>query len=162
MQLASLKKEINHLKISLQKRTQDQFTWGRDNENNLVLFFGKSETITLPFLRLRPYQQEIQHKLFNENYKRFFLVRPRRSGKEIESWNLLIQGALTQPGLYLMIYPTNVRARLVLWEGAVLLNDNNEGKSLRFLDMIPKRCLKHINNQDMTLQLINRSVIRVD
>ncbi len=161
MQLASLKKEINHLKISLQKRTQDQFTWGRDNENNLVLFFGKSETITLPFLRLRPYQQEIQHKLFNENYKRFFLVRPRRSGKEIESWNLLIQGALTQPGLYLMIYPTNVRARLVLWEGAVLLNDNNEGKSLRFLDMIPKRCLKHINNQDMTLQLINRSVIRV-
>jgi phage terminase large subunit len=74
---------------------------------------------------------------------------------------LLIQGALTQPGLYLMIYPTNVRARLVLWEGAVLLNDQQEGRSLRFLDMLPKRCIKHINNQDMTIQLINGSVIRV-
>lgn len=161
MQLASLKKEIHHLKISVQKRSHGQFTWERDEKNNLVLHFGKSETISLPCLQLRPYQQVIQHKLFTENYKRFFLVRPRRSGKEIESWNLLIQGALTQPGLYLMIYPTNVRARLVLWEGAVLLNDNNEARSLRFLDMIPKRCIKHINNQDMTIQLINGSVIRV-
>lgn len=161
MQLASLKNEINHLKISLQKRSYGQFTWQRDEKNNLILTFGKTESISLPCLQLRPYQQEIQNKLFNENYKRFFLVRPRRSGKEIESWNLLIQGALTQPGLYLMIYPTNVRARLVLWEGAVLLNDNQEGKSLRFLEMIPKRCIKHINNQDMTIQLINGSVIRV-
>jgi phage terminase large subunit len=60
-----------------------------------------------------------------------------------------------------MIYPTNVRARLVLWEGAVLLNDQQEGKSLRFLDMIPKRCIKHLNQQDMTIQLMNGSVIRI-
>lgn len=161
MQLTSLKKEINHLKVHLQKKSYGQFTWERDDKNNLILKFGKAEILSLPCLNLRPYQLEIQHKLFIENYKRFFLVRPRRSGKEIESWNLLIQGALTQAGLYLMIYPTNVRARLVLWEGAVLLNDDNEGKSLRFLDMIPKRCIKHINNQDMTIQLINGSVIRV-
>lgn len=161
MQLASFKKEINHLKAHLQKRTQNKFTWQRDAENKLVLQFSPSEIITLPFVTLRPYQQEIQHQLFIENCKRFFLVRPRRSGKEIESWNLLIQGALTQPGLYLMIYPTNVRARLVLWEGAVLLNDQQERKSLRFLEMIPKRCIKHLNNQDMTIQLINGSVIRV-
>ena len=161
LSLAPFRKEINDLKLTLQKRIEKQFTWKRDNENNLVLILGKTETITLPFLKLRPYQQEIQHKLFNEGYKRFFLVRPRRSGKEIESWNLLIQSALISPGLYLMIYPTNVRARLVLWEGAILLNDHQEGKSLRFLDMIPKSCIKHINNQDMTLQLINGSVIRV-
>lgn len=161
MQLAPFRKEINDLKIKLVQGSKNKFSWERDNENNLILGFGNSETIILPLLTLRPYQKEIQDKLFLENYKRFFLVRPRRSGKEIESWNLLIQGALTQPGLYLMIYPTNVRARLVLWEGAVLLNDQHEGRSLRFLDMIPKRCMKHINNQDMTIQLINGAVIRV-
>ncbi|WP_246562469.1 hypothetical protein [Rickettsiella endosymbiont of Dermanyssus gallinae] len=161
MHLAPLKKEINHLKLSFQKRSHDKFTWERDEKNNLNLYFGKTERITLPVVSFRLYQQETQHKLFIENYKRFFLVRPRRSGKEIESWNLLIQGALIQPGLYLMIYPTNVRAKLVLWEGAVFLNDSHEGQSVRFLDMIPKRCIKRINNQDMTIQLINGAVIRV-
>lgn len=161
MQLAPFRKEINDLKIKLIQGIKNKFVWERDKAGNLIIHFGKSERITLPLLTLRPYQQVIQNKLFLEHYKRFFLVRPRRSGKEIESWNLLIQGALTQPGLYLMIYPTNVRARLVLWEGAVLLNDQHEGRSLRFLNMIPKRCIQHINQQDMTIQLINGSVIRV-
>ncbi|HEY2567223.1 MAG TPA: hypothetical protein VGH95_05930 [Candidatus Aquirickettsiella sp.] len=147
MQLAALRKEIRDLKSSVEKQSQNEFTWRRNEDGNLILTFGKDETITLPLVTLRPYQKEIQHKLFQEGFKRFFLVRPRRAGKEMESWNLLIQGALTQPGLYLMIYPTNVRARLVLWEGAVLLNDQQEGKSLRFLDMIPKRCIKHLNQQ---------------
>ena len=62
---------------------------------DIVELIGKDETITLPLVSLRPYQKEIQDKLFQEGYKRFFLVRPRRAGKEMESWNLLIQGALT-------------------------------------------------------------------
>jgi phage terminase large subunit len=161
MQLAALRKEIRDLTLKVNKRSQNQFTWQRNEQGNLILLFGREEAITLPLITLRPYQKEIQDKLFQEGFKRFFLVRPRRAGKEMESWNLLIQGALTQPGLYLMIYPTNVRARLVLWEGAVLLNDQQEGKSLRFLDMIPKRCIKHLNQQDMTIQLINGAVIRI-
>jgi phage terminase large subunit len=161
MQLALLRKEIRNLKLKVDKNSKNQFTWQRNGQGNLTLHFGKDETIILPLVTLRPYQKEIQDKLFKEGYKRFFLVRPRRAGKEMESWNLLIQGALTQPGLYLMIYPTNVRARLVLWEGAVLLNDQQEGKSLRFLDMVPKCCIKHLNQQDMTIQLMNGSVIRI-
>lgn len=161
MQLSPVRKDIKDLKLTMDRRSQHQFTWQRDEQGHLILSFGKKETITLPLITLRPYQKDIQTKLFHEGYKRFFLVRPRRAGKEMESWNLLIQGALTQPGLYLMIYPTNVRARLVLWEGAVLLNDQQEGKSLRFLDMIPKRCIKHLNQQDMTIQLINGAVIRI-
>jgi uncharacterized protein (DUF2164 family) len=156
-----VKQDVQDLQLSVDKRLQKQFIWHHDEQGHLILQFGRAETITLPLITLRPYQQEIQHKLFSEGFKRFFLVRPRRSGKEMESWNLLIQGALTQPGLYLMIYPTNVRARLVLWEGAALLNDQQEGKSLRFLDMIPKCCIQHLNQQDMSLQLINGSVIRV-
>ena len=126
MQLAPLRKEIKDLKLKVAKHSQNQFIWHHDEQGNLVLQFGKTETITLPLITLRPYQKDIQTKLFHEGYKRFFLVRPRRAGKEMESWNLLIQGALTQPGLYLMIYPTNVRARLVLWEGAVLLNEKEK------------------------------------
>lgn len=161
MQLSPVRKDIKDLKLKVDRRSHNQFTWQRDEQGNLILIFGRQEKITLPLITLRPYQKDIQTKLFHEGYKRFFLVRPRRAGKEMESWNLLIQGALTQPGLYLMIYPTNVRARLVLWEGAVLLNDQQEGKSLRFLDMIPKRCIKHLNQQDMTIQLINGAVIRI-
>ncbi len=161
MQLSPIRQGIKGLMLKADRLAQKLFTWQRDEQGNLSLNFGKNETITLPLITLRPYQKDIQTKLFHEGYKRFFLVRPRRAGKEMESWNLLIQGALTQPGLYLMIYPTNVRARLVLWEGAVLLNDQQEGKSLRFLDMIPKRCIKHLNQQDMTIQLINGAVIRI-
>ena len=161
MQLASLKNEIKHLKLILHKRSQSRFTWNRDNENNLILTQGNNYPITLPVVNLRPYQQEIQQKSFKEYYKRFFIVRPRRAGKEIESWNLIIQCAFIVPGLYLMIYPTNVRARLVLWEGAVLLNDKYEAKSLRFLEMIPKLFIKHIDDKFMTIELINGSIIRM-
>lgn len=74
MKLSSFKKEIHDLKAHLQKRTQNKFTWRRDLANNLVLQFSPSESIALPFVTLRSYQQEIQQKLFIENYKRFFLV----------------------------------------------------------------------------------------
>jgi hypothetical protein len=57
-----------------------------------------------------------------------------------------------------MVYPTNVRARGVLWDGAIL---TPEGKSLKFLDMIPKRLIANINNQDMKVKLYNGAVIWV-
>jgi len=85
-------------------------------------------------------------------------VRPRRAGKEVESWNLILQAAIESSGLYLMIYPTNVRARIVLWDGAITLPG---GESLKFLDMIPKRFIMNLNNQEMTVKLTNGSVIRI-
>lgn len=127
----------------------------RDEIGNLYIHYGATERVKCPIIPLRPYQVEAQLKLFVENKKRILLSRPRRSGKEVESWQFLIEGAIEKPGLYMMVYPTNVRARAVLWDGAMLY----QGRSVKFLDMIPKRLVQNINNQEMKIKLINGSVL---
>jgi len=123
------------------------------------LRYGNGEIQTFPSVKLRPYQSEAHDKLFYEGVKRMFLVRPRRAGKEVESWSFLIEGALRRPGQYLMMYPETKRGRKVLWEGAIALPGN---VSIRFIDMIPKNLLKKKpNDQEMKIELTNGSVIYV-
>lgn len=152
--------EFNHRLAQLEQKYRDvsesNFKWHRDKDANLHLTYLDGMKIKLPIIPFRPYQIELQKKLFLENYKRILLQRPRRSGKEVESWNLAIQAAITDPGLYLMIYPTNVRAKAVLWEGSILMPDNT---SVKFLDMIPKRLISRINNQEMKVTLVNGSIL---
>jgi phage terminase large subunit len=130
----------------------------RDDQANLYVNFDDGEVIRLPLIPFRLYQIEASIKLFIDKILRMLLERPRRSGKEVESWNFIIQGAVESPGMYLMVYPTNVRARSVLWDGAILMPD---GRSIKFLDMIPKRLIQNINNQEMKIKLVNGSVIWV-
>lgn len=130
----------------------------RDHNANLTITFDDGFETSLPYIPFRPHQIALQIKLFIDGIKRHLLSRPRRSGKEVESWNLILEGAVESPGLYLMVYPTNVRARAVLWDGAILLPN---GVSVKFLEMIPKRLLVSINNQDMKIKLVNGSVIWV-
>lgn len=126
--------------------------------DGLIIRYANGKEIYVPRVKFRPYQKEVQTELFINKKKRFFLVRPRRSGKEVESWNLLVQAAIETPGLYLMIYPTNVRARMVLWEGAIVLPDNS---SMKFLDMVPKEFVQKRVNDEMVLKLTNGSIIWV-
>lgn len=130
----------------------------RDANAILYIDFEDGETIQLPVIPFRTYQTEAAVKLFVDGIKRHLYERPRRSGKEVESWNFILQGAVESPGLYLMVYPTNVRARAVLWDGAILMPD---GSSLKFLKMLPRRLLQNINNQEMRIKLTNGSVIWV-
>lgn len=136
-----------------------RYILNRNDNHDLELVFQDGNVITLPPIPFRPHQSELQRKLFVDGYRYLYVWRPRRSGKEVESWNLLIQGAIENPGLYLMIYPTNVRARMVLWDGSIVKPD---GSALRFLDMIPKVLIKgRPNDHDMVVKLKNGSVIRV-
>lgn len=128
----------------------------RNEKAELIVKFKDNFTIQLPYLPFRPYQAELAQELFLKNILRHLIERPRRSGKEVESWNLLLEGAVEKPGLYLMVYPTNVRARAVLWDGAIL---TKEGVSIPFLNMIHKRLLVHRNNQEMKIRLLNGSLI---
>jgi len=129
----------------------------RDEKSNLYILFENDEIYTFPSVPFRPYQLEVQRQLFVEGIRFHFLVWPRRAGKEHCSWNIVLQAAITDPGLYLMIYPTNVRARMVLWEGAILLPG---GQSIKFLDMLPQKFLgKKPNDADMVVKLTNGSVI---
>jgi phage terminase large subunit len=158
MSIAKLKTDIATLEEAILKQMASQFDFTRNQDGDLMINYTDGSHDTIPMIKFRPYQIDVQQALFLKGMRRFFLVRPRRSGKEVESWNLLIQSAIESPGMYMQIYPTNVRARMVLWDGAMLLEDN---RSLKFLDMIPKRFVQNINNQEMTIKLTNGSVIRV-
>lgn len=158
MSLRTLQAELDKLVEIADQQDSSEYYCERDDKGNLEVQFYDNTIEKLPLFPLRPYQLEVQKKLFSDGISRFFLVRPRRSGKEVESWNMIIQGAIEAPGLYMQIYPTNVRARIVLWEGSIILDD---GSSFKFLDMIPKRFVASVNNQDMSIKLINGSVIRV-
>lgn len=150
--LALLEKEA-------QERAASKYAYYRDDNANLYVTYQDGIKYKLPSIPFRPYQIELQKKLFLEGYKRILLERPRRSGKEVESWNLLIQGAITEPGLYMIVYPTNVRARAILWDGSILMPD---GRSVKFLDMIPKRLISGLpNNQEMKIKLNNGSILWV-
>lgn len=156
--LQVLKSQLDELEEQIKAQQSACFDYHRDDQGNLKLYFKNGNTIDLPPFPFRPYQLEVQKELFINGIKRFFLVRPRRAGKEVESWNILVQAAIVTPGLYLMIYPTNVRARMVLWNGAIV---TPSGGSLRFLDMIPKQFIINLNQQDMTIKLSNGSIIQI-
>lgn len=133
------------------------FDMEQDDDFNLYLKFGENEIIKIPIIALRIYQLKIQKILFGGISKRILLAWPRRAGKEVVTWNLLMETAIIDPGMYIMTYPTNVRARKILWQGAALIN----GKSTKFLDMIPKKLLAKKNDSDMTIELVNGSIIWV-
>ncbi len=158
MNLRNFEARIAKIDEAIASIAASNYSFERDENSNLNIKFHNGNIIHLPMLKLRPYQLEAQRKLFIDEVKRFFLVRPRRSGKEVESWNFIVQAAIQDPGLYMMIYPTNVRARIILWEGAISFPD---GTSLKFLKMIPPEMIAKINNQDMSIDLINGSIIRV-
>lgn len=156
--LQQVRSENSSIFLMLSRLKSNSHDLRRDEKSNLIIEYKDGRVTQLPIIPFRTYQLELQRELFITGKKRFLIERPRRSGKEIESWNLLIQAAIEKPGLYLMIYPTNVRAKMVLWDGSILTQGGN---SLRFLNMIPSEFILSINNQEMSIKLTNDSVIRV-
>ncbi len=134
--LKLIRAQANELVEGMKNLNSARYTTRRDERARLYVTFEDGEVLQLPLIPFRNYQEEAAVKLFLERILRMLLERPRRSGKEVETWNLIIQGAVESPGLYMMVYPSNVRARAVLWDGAILMPDN---RSVKFLEMIPKR-----------------------
>lgn len=148
--------EVGEIRADFERLKSARYTYAHDEKYNLNLKFGGKEKLRIPLIPLRPYQFELQDVLFSEKFKRILIEWPRRAGKEVITWNLLVHAAIIKPGMYIMAYPTNVRARKILWEGAALIN----GVSTKFLDMIPKKLLaKKPNQSDMTIELVNGSLI---
>jgi hypothetical protein len=152
-EIKALRDQAIELKTSM---LANNYTFERDENFNLKINFSSTESIVVPMFQLRPYQLAVQKVLFGGESKRILVQWPRRSGKEVFSWSACYQAAITDPGMYIMAYPTNVRARKILWQGAALIN----GVSTKFIDMIPKRLLaKKPNDQEMTIELVNGSLI---
>jgi hypothetical protein len=153
--IKGLADEIAIMGFSIEESYYEKF---HDKEFNLYLKMQKEGLIKIPTIPLRPYQVDLQQVLFSGKSKRILVEWPRRAGKEVVSWNILVHAAIIDPGMYIITYPTNVRARKILWQGAALIN----GISTRFLDMIPKKLLaRKPNDSEMTIELVNGSMIWV-
>lgn len=154
--LAKISKTLEDIESKIAQVRQKKFLCSFDKHNNFFISFKDGRTYRLPFIRFRPYQKDIHDQLFVKDKHKILLCWPRRSGKEFVSWSVILQEALINPGLYLLVYPTNVIAKSVLWEGGII---HNEGQFVPFLKMIPSQLIASINNQELKIKLVNGSII---
>lgn len=102
----------------------------------------------------REYQLPILDALENKGYKRVIAVWPRRAGKDVVSFNLMIRAALKRVGVYYYIFPTYSQAKKVIWDSIT-----NTGE--KFIDYIPKQLIVSENSQEMKIKLLNGSLIQL-
>lgn len=111
--------------------------------------------LTLPYkFTPRNYQSDILKSVFLDNYRHVFLVAHRRSGKDKLCINILVAAACRRVGTYLYLFPQSNQARKVIWKGL-------DGAGMRFLDHLPPQLIKQVNNTDMTVELLNGSIIQL-
>lgn len=125
------------------------------NEPTLILD-PPQVSVTLPynFVR-RPYQLLPYYALVADGKKRLICVNHRRSGKDKNAWNTVIEEAYRRVGSYYYFFPTYAQARKVIWQGT----DNN---GFRFLDHIPGELLaRKPLDDEMLIQLSNGSQIQL-
>lgn len=115
----------------------------------------KIETqIHLNKFKPRPYQIPIIKALEIDGYKRLLVILPRRAGKDVVAFNLMIRQALRHIGIYYYIFPTYAQAKKVLWDGITI-------EGFRMLDYIPKELISQQNSQEMKIRLVNGSIIQL-
>jgi phage terminase large subunit len=102
----------------------------------------------------RWYQLPIFDAIENKKYLKVVAILPRRAGKDIACWNLMIRRALKRVGVYWYIWPTYAQGKKGLWDGI-----SNDGT--KFLDYIPRALIDSLNSQEMKIKLINGSLIQI-
>lgn len=102
----------------------------------------------------RSYQLPICDALENKGYKRILCIMPRRAGKDIVAWNLMIRAALRRVAVYFYIFPTYNQGRKVIWDSITI-------SGMKFLDFIPPQLIESTNSQEMKVRLKNGSIIQL-
>lgn len=102
----------------------------------------------------RIYQHELLKAFFIEGFKHVYFLCHRRAGKDLICINIITMAACQRVGTYLYLFPQHNQARKVIWKGI-------DGSGRRFLDYIPKQIISRINNTDMSVELINGSIIQL-
>jgi len=112
-------------------------------------------TIKLPYrFELRDYQVEPWNAVIEDDFHRGVMVVPRRNGKDILCWNLMIAKAMKRRALYFYIGPFYNQIRQIIWEGV-----DKTGR--RFLDYIPDSIVESKTKLDMRITLRNGSQIKL-
>lgn len=106
--------------------------------------------------RFKPrwYQLAPMDAILNKGYTRVLVCLPRRAGKDVMAFNLLIRCALKRVGVYFYVFPTYSQARKVIWTSIT-----NDGQ--RFLDFIPAALVASTNGSEMSIRLKNGSLIQL-
>lgn len=112
--------------------------------------------VTLPYDFVpRPYQEQAWNTVMHPDFRRGMQVWPRRNGKDLVDWNLIITKAYQRVGTYFYIAPYYNQARNIIWEGS-------DGKGRKFLDYVPRPCLGGKPAKlDMRIPLKNGSQIKL-
>lgn len=122
---------------------------GRDDE------LSTDDVVEVPYdWAPREYQTPLWSAFMQEGRDRGCIVWHRRAGKDATCWNLLISKAVERVGLYFYCFPTFTQGRKIIWKGMT-----REGR--RYLDMIPAPLVQSINNTEMTIELVNGSIIQL-
>lgn len=111
--------------------------------------------VKLPYkFELRDYQIDDWNAVMLESFLRGLLVIPRRNGKDILCWNLLIAKAMQRRALYYYMGPYYNQIRQIIWEGV-------DGTGRLFLDYIPSELVTSKTKIDMRIKLVNGSQIKL-
>ena len=102
----------------------------------------------------RHYQQELLKAFFVDRFNYIYYLVHRRAGKDLTCWNLMWGAALLRVGTYFYMLPSHKQAKKVIWKGMI-------GDGTPFLKMIPKELIAAINSTDMSITLVNGSIIYV-
>jgi len=102
----------------------------------------------------REYQKDVLKAFFVDKFRNIFLVQHRRSGKDRLCFIMMIGAALQRPGLYLYLFPKAVQGRKALFRAR-----GSDG--VEFLSMIPSNLIVKKNAVEMSVTLINGSIIQV-
>lgn len=102
----------------------------------------------------RLFQKPIFDALDSDKYKRVMAVWPRRAGKDVTGFNVILRKLLKKVGTYYYVFPTFAQGRKILWDGI-----QNDGSKL--LDYIPKELITSTNASEMKIVFKNGSLFQI-
>lgn len=109
--------------------------------------------IKLNKFKPRPYQANLCRAFEENKLKRYLIIWPRRSGKDICALALLVRAALKRVGTYFYIFPEFSEGRRILWDAIDIDGDRIMKK------YVPDEIVESRNEQMMRVRLINGSQI---
>lgn len=111
--------------------------------------------ITLPVLDYREYQLPLVRYMQSDiPRKRAVVIMHRRAGKDVMCWQVIVEMAIQEKGLYYYCLPEYNQSRRVVWDAIM-----NNG--MTFLDLIPKELVTDRNESQMKITLVNGSIIQL-
>lgn len=111
--------------------------------------------IKLNKFKPRPYQVKFIYEFEHSKKKRFLLIWPRRSGKDVCALAILIRAATNRIGTYFYVFPTFASGRRILWDAIDI-----DGARIMH-KYIPEEIIESRNEQQMRIRLTNGSQILI-